>query len=172
MNIIYHTVFRINTCVTNYPGNQIKADPYGSGSCEMWDPDPYPDLTVSWTKLSYRYLRYVSGQRQVQVGGWIHPQDGDERLVRELEPVGLAAERGVLEPGSLVLRRLQHQAPHLQDPLPVLHHPLAALPHKDTNLSAAFCAHKLGIFPRRIPNKHEYRYGFKSKITKNHHAFL
>ncbi len=56
----------------------------------------------------------------------------------ELEPVGLAAERGVLEPGALVLSRLQHQAPHLQDPLPVLHHPLATLRHNDTNLAAAF----------------------------------
>ena len=51
----------------------------------------------------------------------------------ELEAVGLAAEAGILEPGPLVLGRLQDQAPHLQDTLPVLHHSLTTLHTKTIN---------------------------------------
>ena len=54
-------------------------------------------------------------------------EDGDEGLVGQLEPVRLAAQRGELEPGPLVVGRVEDERPDLQDPLPILHQPLAAL---------------------------------------------
>merc|ERR1719318_889316 len=72
-------------------------------------------------------LRDGGGQGLVRGQGGVHPQDGHQGLVAQLQPVGFPAQAGVLQPGALVVSGLQHQGPHLQDPLPVLHHPLAPL---------------------------------------------